>query len=146
VRLDVAAADTLTDPPFAVILQAAVAPLVVISYQRYAVCGGKTVGATDELYAVSVTAQSLSVDTDAVNVPETVTLTSLYDVAPVSVPDARTTYPLFVDPWPLFTARFARSSHDHVAPGEGATTFVAIASEPRNPKCPPKVKSVECVS
>jgi hypothetical protein len=143
VRLDVAAADTLTLPPLAVILHAAVAPLVVISYQRYAVCGGKTVGATDELYAVSVTAHSLSVETEAVNVPETVTLTSLYDVAPVSVPDASTTYPEFVLPWPLFTARLARSSHVHVAPGDGATTFVAIASEPRNPKCPPKEKFVK---
>ena len=78
-------------PLFAVILHAAVAPDVVISYQRYAVRGGNTVGATLELYAVSVTSQSLSVETDAVNVPAHVTLTSLYVVAPVSVPDARTT-------------------------------------------------------
>jgi hypothetical protein len=127
-------------------LQAAVAPDVVSSFQVTEVRLGNAVGAVDEEKAASAKFQSLSVDTEAVNVPAHVTLTSLYAVRPVSVPEARTTYPLLVDPWPLFTARLARSSQVHAEPGEGATTFVAIASEPRKPRCPPKVKSVECVS
>jgi hypothetical protein len=77
VCLDVAAALTDTPPLLAVSEQLAVAPVVVISYQRYAVVGGNLVGADVELYGVSVTAHSLSVDTLAVNVPAHVVLTSL---------------------------------------------------------------------
>jgi hypothetical protein len=61
-------------------------PYLESSNHRYPVAGGKTVGAVDPEYAVSVMSQSLSVPTVHDQDPVIVAPTSTHSVAKLSVP------------------------------------------------------------